>query len=36
MVYDLPSGALIVWCLAALAVAVYGVGPRRSDEEKQR
>lgn len=29
MVYDLPSGALIVWCLAALAVAVYGFGPAR-------
>jgi zinc/manganese transport system permease protein len=27
MVYDLPSGALIVWCLAILAAAVYGVGP---------
>ncbi|WP_292937053.1 metal ABC transporter permease [Noviherbaspirillum sp.] len=27
LVYDLPSGALIVWCLAALAVVVYGFGP---------
>jgi zinc/manganese transport system permease protein len=26
-VYDLPSGALIVWCLALLAVAVYAAGP---------
>lgn len=36
MVYDLPSGALIVWCLAALAVAVYSVGPARSREETKR
>ncbi|RZI44191.1 metal ABC transporter permease [Herbaspirillum sp. HC18] len=28
MVYDLPSGALIVWCLAIIAVAVYGTGPQ--------
>jgi zinc/manganese transport system permease protein len=34
MVYDLPSGALIVWCLAALAVAVYSAGPARSVQEK--
>jgi zinc/manganese transport system permease protein len=27
MVYDLPSGALIVWCLALLSVAVYAAGP---------
>jgi zinc/manganese transport system permease protein len=33
MVYDLPSGALIVWCLAALAVGVYGAGPARSVRE---
>jgi zinc/manganese transport system permease protein len=32
MVYDLPSGALIVWCLAALAVAVYSAGPAKSDD----
>jgi zinc/manganese transport system permease protein len=25
---DLPSGALIVWCLALLAMAVYGFGPK--------
>jgi zinc/manganese transport system permease protein len=31
-VYDLPSGALIVWCLAALAIAVYGAGPAASTE----
>jgi zinc/manganese transport system permease protein len=36
MVYDLPSGALIVWCLAALAVVVYGVGPARSGGERTR
>jgi zinc/manganese transport system permease protein len=26
-VYDLPSGALIVWCLALLGVGVYAAGP---------
>jgi len=26
--FDLPSGALIVWCLAVLAIAVYAWGPR--------
>ncbi|MEN3276952.1 MAG: zinc/manganese transport system permease protein [Massilia sp.] len=26
---DLPSGALIVWCLALLAMLVYGLGPKR-------
>ncbi|TFV95481.1 metal ABC transporter permease [Oxalobacteraceae bacterium OM1] len=26
-IYDLPSGALIVWCLAACAAAVYALGP---------
>ncbi|HEU4852503.1 MAG TPA: metal ABC transporter permease [Telluria sp.] len=25
--YDLPSGALIVWCLVAAGVAVYALGP---------
>ena len=25
---DLPSGALIVWCLALLAMLVYGCGPK--------
>ena len=25
---DLPSGALIVWCLALLAMLVYGFGPK--------
>ena len=27
---DLPSGALIVWCLALLAVAVHAMAPRTS------
>jgi zinc/manganese transport system permease protein len=27
-VFDLPSGALIVWCLAAIAIGVYSLGPR--------
>jgi zinc/manganese transport system permease protein len=26
-VFDLPSGALIVWCLAVLAIVVYWLGP---------
>jgi len=25
---DLPSGALIVWCLALLAIAAHAAGPR--------
>ncbi len=33
-IYDLPSGALIVWCLAVLAVAVYGLGPVAVRERK--
>ncbi|MES2017474.1 MAG: metal ABC transporter permease [Pseudomonadota bacterium] len=28
IVLDLPSGALIVWCLALLAMLVYGLGPK--------
>ena len=28
--FDLPSGALIVWCLALLAIVVHAFGPRRS------
>ncbi|MFL6658076.1 MAG: metal ABC transporter permease [Massilia sp.] len=28
VVLDLPSGALIVWCLALLAMVVYSVGPK--------
>jgi zinc/manganese transport system permease protein len=27
---DLPSGALIVWCLALLAIAVHAAAPRRA------
>jgi zinc/manganese transport system permease protein len=30
VILDLPSGALIVWCLALLAMLVYGLGPNRS------
>jgi zinc/manganese transport system permease protein len=35
-VYDLPSGALIVWCLAVLAVAVYGAGPAVPGSQKKK
>ncbi len=28
--FDLPSGALIVWCLTLLAMVVYAAGPRPS------
>jgi zinc/manganese transport system permease protein len=28
MVFDLPSGALIVWCLLILAILVYSTGPK--------
>ena len=28
MLFDLPSGALIVWCLSFFAVVVYGFGPK--------
>lgn len=28
VVFDLPSGALIVWCLALIAMFVYAIGPR--------
>jgi zinc/manganese transport system permease protein len=31
-IYDLPSGALIVWCMTLLAALVYAAGPRRSVE----
>jgi zinc/manganese transport system permease protein len=27
--FDLPSGALIVWCLSVLAVVVYALGPKQ-------
>ena len=29
--FDLPSGALIVWCLAALAVLAHACAPRRTE-----
>ncbi|MFL6673577.1 MAG: metal ABC transporter permease [Massilia sp.] len=29
-IFDLPSGALIVWCVTVLAMLVYAVGPRRA------
>ena len=29
IVLDLPSGALIVWCLSLLAMLVYGFGPAK-------
>jgi zinc/manganese transport system permease protein len=32
--YDLPSGALIVWCLTVIAVGVYAVGPRPQTSPK--
>jgi zinc/manganese transport system permease protein len=28
VIFDLPSGALIVWCLALIAMLVYGFGPK--------
>ncbi|MGE5385418.1 MAG: metal ABC transporter permease [Betaproteobacteria bacterium] len=28
LIFDLPSGALIVWCLTALAAIVYAISPR--------
>jgi zinc/manganese transport system permease protein len=30
MLFDLPSGALIVWCLALIAILVHAVGPQRT------
>jgi zinc/manganese transport system permease protein len=29
VIFDLPSGALIVWCVTVLAIAVYAAGPKR-------
>jgi zinc/manganese transport system permease protein len=29
ILFDLPAGALIVWCLSLLAMLVYGLGPAR-------
>jgi zinc/manganese transport system permease protein len=34
VVLDLPSGALIVWCLAVLAILVYAAGPQRASAPK--
>ncbi|MEI7429053.1 MAG: metal ABC transporter permease [Betaproteobacteria bacterium] len=31
MIFDLPSGALIVWCLALLASVVYFAGPKSGE-----
>jgi zinc/manganese transport system permease protein len=31
-VFDLPSGALIVWCLTLLAILTYALGPRKRDD----
>ena len=28
--YDLPAGALVVWCLTLLAIMVYALGPRKA------
>ena len=30
--YDLPAGALIVWCPAVLAIIVYALGPKKAVE----
>jgi zinc/manganese transport system permease protein len=30
LIFDLPSGALIVWCLSLLAMATYSAGPKSS------
>ncbi|WP_338844624.1 metal ABC transporter permease [Massilia sp. W12] len=29
--FDLPSGALVVWCLTVVAMLVYGLGPRKGE-----
>ena len=34
--FDLPSGALIVWCLTVLAMAVYAAGPKRHGAARSR
>ena len=28
-IFDLPSGALIVWCLSLLAMLIYSFGPQK-------
>lgn len=35
MLFDLPSGALIVWCLVLLAMLVYACGPSTSVDARQ-
>ncbi len=35
LVFDLPSGALIVWCLSALAVVVYAAGPAPNKRKRR-
>ena len=30
---DLPSGAVILWAMALLGLAVYGFGPRKMKEQ---
>lgn len=30
ILFDLPSGALIVWCLALIAILVHALGPQRA------
>ncbi|MCX7218195.1 MAG: metal ABC transporter permease [Burkholderiales bacterium] len=32
-IFDLPSGALIVWCLSLLAMLVYALGPQKISSE---
>jgi zinc/manganese transport system permease protein len=32
--YDLPSGALIVWCLTVLAIGVYAAGPKPNGRQR--
>lgn len=34
-IFDLPSGALIVWCLALLAIAVHAAGPAKAGNGKR-
>ena len=31
--FDLPSGALIVWCLTLLAIVIYACGPRHAEND---
>jgi zinc/manganese transport system permease protein len=32
-IFDLPSGALIVWCLTLVAIVVYALGPLRTEAD---